>query len=153
MRNNLTAAERAIYSLSLPDQRDRKRALMCQKPVICERMCGKCRTKWSRVRKLHLSITDEEFQACKTHFREIGVPMTHARMRRYVHETLRRRNAPYEGETKICVRMSSEELAEVRRDAEKVGLSMQDFAFAALALADAEHIADVLKGIREGDHR
>ena len=128
------------------------RALNCDQTPICARTCGKCRTKAHRTAEFHGSITKEEFEALKAHFIEIGKPMTRGAVRRYLHETLRRRNVSYEGDTKLCVRMSREALEDIKAEAAKAGLSLQEFGVIALAIADPEMVSAVARKVRvDGD--
>lgn len=129
-----------------------KRELNCDQTPICERTCGKCRTKAHRTSEYHRSITNEEFEAVKAHFIEIGKPMTRGAAQRYVHETLRRRNVSYEGDTKLCVRMSREDLEEIKAEVAKAGLSLQEFGLIALAIADPKMVSAVARKVRvDGD--
>ena len=121
------------------------RAFKCDKNPICTRTCGKCRVLWHRTATFHRSITDEEFEAVKAHFIEIRKPITQGAARRYVHETLRRRNAPYEGDTKLCIRMSREDLEDIKTEATAVSMTVQDFAYAALAMVDTEQLVEVVQ--------
>ena len=125
------------------------RTFKCDQTPICERTCGKCRARWHRTSEYHRSITDEEFEAVKAHFIEIGKPITQGAALRYVHETLRRHNVRYEGETKLCIRMRREDLDEIKAEAKSVGLTVQDYAFAALAVVGAAHLAAVVRAARQ----
>ena len=121
------------------------RDLFCTSDPVCAATCGRCRTKATRARRFHESITDEEFYASLDHFAGKGEGPRYGAIRRYVHETLRRRNEPYHGDTKLCVRMSQADLEMAKANAEQAGLTLQDYAFAALAIVKPSVVAETWK--------
>ena len=125
----------------LQEWRALKRAIVCEREETCSATCGRCRTRWARKMAFHESITDDEFEACMTYFRcrtdeapHYGRPH-YGSMRRYVHDVLRRRNEPYRGDTRLCIRMNDEELDALRREADGAGMTLQQYGRAMHALA------------------
>ena len=118
-------------------------AALCRKQPECPAACGACRAEMFRIRRAHEGITHDEYMAYRGHCLETTTPMTRGGMRCYVHETLRRHNEPYEGDSsKLTVRMTREDIEATKAEAKAVGLSLQQFAFAALAIADPHAVAD-----------
>ena len=71
---------------------------ICFEGRDCRARCGRCRVKLHRIHKTHDDITDEEFEAAVQWSRDTQTDLTQTSLNRYVHETLRRRNAPFEPE-------------------------------------------------------
>ena len=61
----------------------------------CRVRCGACRVRLHRARKFYDSMTNEEFEAAMEWFRATKTSITHEKLLRYVHETVRRSNEPY----------------------------------------------------------
>lgn len=112
-----------------PSSAETWRAFFCDsEDGECVTTCARCRTRASRSRAFHRSISDEEFNACRDHFVKRGKGPQRAAMRRYIHETLRRRNVPYEDpDPRLCVRLSRDELDEVKAAARREGMSLQAY--------------------------
>ena len=96
--------------------------MICRKQPQCDTACGACRALMFRIRRAYDGITDEEFEAWRAHCLATRTPARRQDCRPWVERTLRRRNAPYEGElSKLTVRMTVDDLESLRTDAERMG--------------------------------
>ena len=117
------------------------RKVFCRNDPICKTTCGRCRVKAHRTWTISNNITGEEFEAALEAI-PVHTRLTWGRIGRYVHEALRRRNSSYEGDTKLCIRMSQADLEMAKANAERAGLTLQEYGFAALAIAEPRVVAE-----------
>ena len=120
-----------------PASRATIREFVCRADPLCRRTCQACRKRWQRTRDFHRSVTDEEFEACKAWLIGQAERPHYGKMRRYVHETLRRANAPYSSDRlRIEVPVSPDEHERIKRLAAEEGLTLRAWARRALGLTD-----------------
>ena len=135
-----TRAERGAYI----------RRGFCDKDPNCEATCGKCRVRWYRIRRLAAAVTDEDFTRAMEAARAGEIAPTEAGIARYVHETLRRRNEPWQGDTKLTVRLHPDDLQHMKDRAAEAGLSLQKYALYAVLIAAPADVADAAEVLADG---
>lgn len=115
-----------------PENQRRRRAwvwrnLVCQQTPACQKTCGTCRVRIVRAQRFYGSLSDEEFKRLSDD--EPHLLNSPERAKRYVHETVRRANSPYEPSD--------------RRRTMRVAPDVHDAIMT--ALMDGETVSDVLR--------
>ena len=135
----------------MDELREKVRRMFCAKTPHCKAACVGCRVKKHRLGRWVRSMTEAEFNATMVHFQAEGLSPSRAAMERYVHETLRRRNEPFEGDTKLTVRMARDAVDKLKADAAEVGMSTQQYAEIALAISDPDMVREAQEIMQAGE--
>lgn len=108
----------------------------CRRDPVCAKACDRCRKAASRQRAFWNEFTDEEWEAARAWAAPQGIfPSDRAKVRRHVHEHIRRRNSPYEPERVfLAVKVTPAERDRVRDWAAANDQSISEFLRSMLGL-------------------